>query len=132
MVVLSNSAAAHVGTEPEHEQPARAVLGPWTLNSRASSLSDCFTASLSVLQDPVKRQEQIFLFLGEASKKWKSVFKSLFGKIAADGGSGSVLICHQTGLSLPPLKILCQSSYTHSKSSIFISLSFIPSMTFFS
>lgn len=86
MVLLSNSADAHVGAEPEHEQPARPVPGPRTLNSRASFLSDCFTASLSVLQDPVKRQEQIFPFLGEASKKWKSVFKSLFGKVAADGG----------------------------------------------
>ena len=93
MVVLCNRAVTRGGAEPEPEQPARAVLGPWALNSMASfsQLLHGFALNSAGLCE----EAGVDISVGEASEKWKSVFKSLSGKTAVSGRSRSIPISHQ-------------------------------------
>lgn len=93
MVVLCNRAFARGVAEPEPEQPARAVLGPWTLNSMASFSQLLHGFALNSVG--LCEEAGVDISVGEASKKWKSVFKSLSGKTAVSGRSRSIPISHQ-------------------------------------
>ena len=91
MDVLSNRVGCPRGSQgrvPAACQGCAEALDPEQQGLLSSQLPHSFSLSFfSVLKDPLhESQGWIFLFLGEASKKQKSVFKPVSGQSAAGGG----------------------------------------------